>query len=327
MKKFFRKTLALIASICVGMTCTMGVTAVESSTQSTDKFNISFVGDSICKIGNWTELFPDVNIDNYGVPAEDTNDILERFEEACGDYDKMFIICGVNDWDVTGWSDGTYSGSMSNFENMFKIAKEKMPDIQIYVTGILPTCKGFSSYITNNITPAYNAKLKALCDKYDYVTFMSECWNVLLDSETGVGNLNYYGDSLHPNTAGFAQLKTVMEPYVYEELPTKLNGNVYYQYKSDNSAIRFVAEVSVEDITIAQSGKYDIALNGESVGSWDISRAYRSIYADGELITASEGKCFVISNILTGYEVGDEMSVEFSLDNYDKGISRTIILT
>lgn len=325
MNIIIKKVLAMASSVCLGVSCTMSVAATESVSEN--RFDISFIGDSICETGNWAELFPDANITNFGVGGEDTDEILARFESACGDYDKMVITCGVNDWDVEGWSEGTYSGSMSNFENMFRIAKEKMPDIQIYVTGILPTCKNYARYIKNNITPVYNAKLKALCEEYDYVTFMGECWDVLIDAETGIGNLNLYRDGLHPNKNGFSALKTVMEPYIYEKLPTKPNGNVYYQYKDNNSAIRFVAEVSVKDVTTAQSGKYEVTLNGETVRIWDITKAFRSIYAGGELITASEGNCFVISNILTGYEVGDEISVDFSLDNYDKGISRTIILT
>lgn len=187
----------------------------DSSTPVTERQKVAFIGDSICQMGDWATLFPNADTANFGVGGNTSTQVLERFSSAYGDYDKLFIICGVNDWSVSGWKNGSYSGSMDNYKQMFELAKENMPDIQIYVTGILPTCGQYTSYIEYGQSAAYNAKLSALADQYDYVTFIgNECWNALIDETTGYGNENYYRDGLHPNATGYNKLKAVMEPYV-----------------------------------------------------------------------------------------------------------------
>ena len=326
MNKLFKRTLTLFVSICIGMVCTMGAFAEETDSDTESKFKIEFIGDSICDGYRWYNTFEGVTIDNNGVGGYTTEDLVDEFDSYYGDYDKMLIICGVND--LGGYDpEETYDESIANYETMFKLAKENMPGIHIYVTGVLPTCKKYVSFIDYKQSDLFNTKLKALVSKYSYVTFIEECWNALLDPETGYANTNYTRDGLHPNKAGYEVLTEILEPYMYEDIDNdsqQLQGKVLYQYKLDNSTVRFVAQVSIDDVNAAESGNYQINLNGENSLNKNVSLVYRSIYANGQLIEADEGKCFIVTEGIVGYTTDDVISASFYLDNYKNGLSREI---
>lgn len=180
---------------------------------------IAFIGDSICAGCDWAELFEYEKIDNFGICGNTTDDVWARFDCIDDDYDKLFIICGVNDWKVDGWNDGSYSGSMENYKNMFEKAAEYNPDIEVYVTGILPTCGQYTSYIDYHQSENYNAKLKELAANYDYVTFVDGVWDALIDEETGYGDEDLYRDGLHPNSDGYQAIKPVLQPYIDADIP------------------------------------------------------------------------------------------------------------
>lgn len=244
MKKTIKNIIVFITSVFTVSTFATGVFAEDSTPDEEKNYKIAFIGDSICQMGQWSSLFPNATIDNFGVGGENTNDILARFNQVYGDYDKLFIVCGANDWSLDGWG-STCSASMSNFENMFKLAKENMPDIHIYVSGILPTCKSYKHYINENLSPKYNANLKALAGKYGYVTFMDECWDALLDTTTGLGYEEYSRDGLHPTPEGFELLKDAMEPYVYGEIKEDFSDSS--SEDSNDSSSEIIDDSSISD--------------------------------------------------------------------------------
>ena len=115
-------------------------------------------------------------------------------------------------------------------------------------------------------------------------------------------------------------------PYELLSDETKLEGKVYCQFKDNNTMMRFIAEVDIEDVTNANSGEITVSYNEEVLEVKSITGAYKSLYAGGQVITAPEGKCYIISNQYTGFMYDDMMSVEFTLDNYDLGLSRDVII-
>lgn len=126
-----------------------------------------------------------------------------------------------------------------------------------------------------------------------------------------------------PDTALISPAVAVVN--VEEKTSTKLDGKVYYQSNSDGKQLRFIAEIKLEDLIDANSGKIILSFNGVQLTD-DIKHAYSSIYAGGKKITAGEGNCFVISSTITGCESGAEVSADFSLDNYDEGLTKTVII-
>lgn len=131
----------------------------------------------------------------------------------------------------------------------------------------------------------------------------------------------YMGD---PDESSIAPAVAVVN--VNENTEKKLEGSIYYQLKTDNSdQIRFIAEVNEEDVLAANSAEICISIDGSS-RNLGIKSAYRTLYANGKAVTAGEGKCFIVSPAITGYDIDSLIEVEASLDNFDVGINRTIKL-
>lgn len=106
---------------------------------------------------------------------------------------------------------------------------------------------------------------------------------------------------------------------------SQLEGKVYYQKKIDNSAVRFIAEIAIEDIQDAGCANIKITANTEEF-VLKAKAAYHSIIANGKTVKAEEGKCFILTPAVEINEVGDEISAEFSLDCLDGSIIREIII-
>lgn len=110
----------------------------------------------------------------------------------------------------------------------------------------------------------------------------------------------------------------------YEFLDPQLEGTVYYQKKTDNTAVRFLAEVNIEDVTNTKSGNIKVTLNGEEVNV-KVKNAYSSIVANGKKVEPKTGKCFIITPAIEiNDDGGDTVSVEFTLDSCLGSLSRKI---
>lgn len=123
---------------------------------------------------------------------------------------------------------------------------------------------------------------------------------------------------------------TVAEQYAinygfkYELLDPELQGTVYYQTKASESAVRFIAEVDIDDVANADQSNVKIMFNGQET-SVQVTKAYGSLIANGQKIEAQEGKCFIISPaIMTSNDGGDIISSEFTLDGCNGSIIREI---
>lgn len=95
--------------------------------------------------------------------------------------------------------------------------------------------------------------------------------------------------------------------------------NVKYQL-SGSEKLRFIYIADIEDLENAETARVNISgLTGDFSDDYSITQAYKSIYANGELVEAPEGKCFVISPTiyLTGY---DKIKAQYFLDDVDKGV-------
>lgn len=110
----------------------------------------------------------------------------------------------------------------------------------------------------------------------------------------------------------------------YKLLDPQLEGTVYYQKKIDNTAVRFIAEVNIEDVTNTKSGNIKVTLNGEEVNV-KVKNAYSSIVANGKKVEPKTGKCFIITPAIEiNDDGGDIVSVEFTLDSCLGSLSRKI---
>ncbi|MGN0661413.1 MAG: GDSL-type esterase/lipase family protein [Oscillospiraceae bacterium] len=204
----------------------------ETPDEPAELSGIAFIGDSICKMGQWNSLFERSDIDNYGVGGYTSSQVLEKFKnDVEKKYEKLFILCGINDWRLDGFGT-TFEQTLANFREMIAIANTEMKGCEIYIIGLLPTSGQYESFITENQSPALNGLLKELCGEYENVTFI-DCWDALLDPETGYGDTALSDDGLHPNEDGFAKIAPIIRYYIdgtapaeYEKGDANMDGTV-----------------------------------------------------------------------------------------------------
>lgn len=325
MKRMLKSLLTLIMSVCIGLVSCIGSFAVEDVTESKN-WKIIFAGDSLCAgyraegCYNFTGTTPT----NIGVNGLDTEGLLNNISYAYGDYDKMFIICGVNDFKMYHSWESIYTSGMTNYKQIIESVHQNMPNTHIYVTGIFPTSGRFVTH--NPHSMEYNKRLKNLCSEYSYVTYISECWDALYDSESQSGRPENTDadDGLHLNKTGYAVLSNAIRPYIYEN---PLSCNILYQLNNyDSSQLRFVAEMNIEDVQKAETGNYTIALNDEEIVNTEITNAYKAIMANGVLKRAPEGKCYVVTSVIAGCRTGDKLTSTFNIDGFDRGMSRAVTM-
>ncbi len=126
----------------------------------------------------------------------------------------------------------------------------------------------------------------------------------------------------YSNTSGHQY--AIDNNFEYELLDPELQGTIFYQQKTDNSAIRFIAEVSIEDAANANSSNIKIVSDSDE-HNIKLKWAYHSIVANGKLIKASEGKCFIVSpKIEIANDDKNTISAEFILDGCKGSIKREV---
>ena len=127
----------------------------------------------------------------------------------------------------------------------------------------------------------------------------------------------------------------VLTPYSEEPTPTpKLDCSVKYQLRGNNPYdVRFIGEVDAEQIEKAESATATVskAVNDDpdhftDVETTTITKAYKSIIANGQKQEAPEGKYFLISAVASDLTDGDKAKAVFSLDGASGESDRTVVI-
>ena len=159
--------------------------------------------------------------------------------------------------------------------------------------------------IPNSVTSiGYEAFCTNLKDVY-YTGSESQWDRISID----IGNESLYNATIH---------------YNYSE-SKELNGTVYYQQKIDKSAVRFIAEVDIEDVKNANSGNVKFLFDNEEYNI-EIKTAYHSILANGHKVEAKQGKCFIVSpTIPINNDDKNLVTAQFTLDSCNGSLIRELI--
>ena len=112
----------------------------------------------------------------------------------------------------------------------------------------------------------------------------------------------------------------------YNYVQNQIDGTVYYQQKIDKSAVRFIAEVDVEDVQNSNSSNIKILYDNEEYNI-EIKTAYLSILANGHKVEAKQGKCFIVSpTIPINNDDKNLVTAQFTLDSCNGSLIRELIL-
>lgn len=94
-------------------------------------------------------------------------------------------------------------------------------------------------------------------------------------------------------------------------------GEIYYQ-TSGNKDIRFILQVDEDVVLKAENCNSKMVIKdtdgNENVFSDNISSAYRKIKADGKILEAPEGKCYIVTKVIRNVKNNSMFDTEFNLD-------------
>ena len=90
-------------------------------------------------------------------------------------------------------------------------------------------------------------------------------------------------------------------------------GTVYYQ-TSGKKDVRFVLEVEEDLVAKSNSCNSKIDVDNNIITD-EITTAYRKIKADGKVLQAPEGKCYVVTSVIRNVPANTKVVAEFNLDS------------
>lgn len=180
--------------------------------------SIVFVGDSITDMGEFPELFGDINIKNRGVNSDTISGVLNRIENVAKQHPKkIFLMVGTNDLGDNAFEEETINSYKEILQNIKKVS----PDTEIYVQSVLPTNDSFwvpggiSELVgrqqTNAIIKKFNTEIKQLSEQ-ENVRYVN-----LFDSfidENGNMKDELTIDGLHLSGNGYLLWKSLIEEYL-----------------------------------------------------------------------------------------------------------------
>jgi len=214
--KLVKKNAVFITVICVfamqSVTAQSSYDSSYSTTyygQKTTLFNllpntkneIIFLGNSITDIGEWTEIWQDINVKNRGISGDNTFGVLARLPEiVAAKPKKIFIMIGINDI-AKNIPDEVIIG---NYKKIITSIEKATPATQIIVQSILPTNNTFTEFKNHQNKTEHilkiNSFLKQFCQEKKIV-FLN-LYPKFLDA-TGKLDKQYTNDGLHINGYGY----------------------------------------------------------------------------------------------------------------------------
>ena len=258
--------------------------------------------------------------ENYIIP----NSVTNIYRKAFYDCDNLITI---------KIPEGVTTIEQDAFSNCDKLSSLTLPGGLRYVWSIALRCENLKTIIIEEGIESLNNTFYG-CSNLESVELPSSLVEIsqAFYHCSNLEDIYYTGTEMQwdnvkiDNNTNLTSFDDATVHYNYVRPESQLTANIYYQLKEDSSTIRFVTEVDIEDVQQAESGEYTISLNGESVDTQPITGAYKAIYANGELVEAPEGKCYVISKTYAGFSTDDSLTFEMNLSNYDKGVEREVII-
>lgn len=174
---------------------------------------IVFLGDSMTDRGDWSQLYPQVNLVNRGIGGDTTLGLLQRLNQVIQlAPPKIFLMIGTNDLCYNR----SIEDALDNYDKILGILHANLPDTKIYVESVLPfndTLFPSNCLRTNENILRLNQGIRQLAYKFNdpYI-------DLVPDFQDSNGRLlaEYTVDGLHLNDTGYALWRDRLAPYVKE---------------------------------------------------------------------------------------------------------------
>jgi len=172
-----------------------------------------FIGDSITDGAEWSAIFNDSSIINFGISGDLSAGIINRLP-AIAEHQpkKLFIMIGVNDLARNVKVDSLFK----NICLIVKYINEKSSSTKVFVQSLLPVNNEFKMFTAHTDKTDFIIKLNALLGhvrkdlNYTFINlYPSFC------DDQGKLKSDYTNDGLHLKGTGYALWKHLIYPYVY----------------------------------------------------------------------------------------------------------------
>jgi GDSL-like Lipase/Acylhydrolase family len=168
------------------------------------KGRIAMVGDSLTEIAEWSGIFPDETIANYGISGDTVDGVLARVPSILqGNPEKVFVMIGINDL-RRGHS---VSSIIPRYRNLVQVLG--LGSAHVFVQSTL--CTSRDIYVNPRVLEL-NAKLSIFCgvnpSQCDFIGIASSiCANDQLDDSMTV-------DGVHLSPLGYERWRDAIAQYV-----------------------------------------------------------------------------------------------------------------
>ncbi len=197
------------ASVVLGMGIN-GVYYDQKTTQfemiETAPGGVVMLGDSITDGGQWSLLFPDENMINFGIGGDTTTGVLNRIEQVTRAQPRqVFIMIGTNDLSMNTLPEEV----AANVRQMVTTIADGSPGTEVMIQSILPRGEKYVEKVR-----ATNALLVDVAEKTaaSYVDL-----SLLFADENGVILNQYSNDSLHLLGEGYRVWAKEIAPTIGSE--------------------------------------------------------------------------------------------------------------
>ena len=172
------------------------------------KNDIVFVGDSIIKLGAWSEYYPDKSCRNRGISGDTSQGVCDRLEDILdGRPQKIFLSVGINDLA----SNVNRNNILQNYGKII----EKANGTKLYIFSLLPVNTKLVNgnyHIANKDIMDLNQKIKELCFKNNIV--YTDVYKAFID-ETGQMKSSLTTDGIHITPEAYLILSEIIKQYMY----------------------------------------------------------------------------------------------------------------
>ena len=182
------------------------------NSETLEKNQVIFLGNSLTQGGKWNEYFPDSKTVNRGIIGDNTEGTLARLDKIIeAKPSKLFFLSGVND--ISQNYDNDYI--CKNMKEIIYRIKTGSPETVIYFQSLLPVNNSFGRYkkLINKEKQIekLNKQIAKLC-KDEGINFIN-LYSSFLEKKRLL-NPKYTTDGLHLNEDGYAVWISLIRDFV-----------------------------------------------------------------------------------------------------------------
>jgi lysophospholipase L1-like esterase len=173
------------------------------------KPRIVFIGDSI--IAGWenlSEVFPELQIYNFGIPGDTSDGVLARLKADCLKWNPQAVVLLIGTNDIFRFGQNAEL-TLNAIKRILETLLDHDPQLKIILCALMPRERECAEYIRN-----LNAELKTLTMTKHNITYFDT--HALFANKAGTSLPAEFPDGLHPNEIAYHKWGQALRPVLLE---------------------------------------------------------------------------------------------------------------